>query len=295
MPLIFSYFHNIIGPDVLYQTDNVKTYSDEEIQQILRLLDTADEGFFTYNLPKLKTANYYFTVSSPWARGRKEMLMISVIIQEQDPDLDYYENKLEEFVQVIKGIPDVFKSCYFRNPQDGEEEEITRLKSLLIAEVDQLADEFSLQRVRTWGMLVPFDQLENERKIEIPQNLFRDFVAITGGKAKNCFFVHRKRADTIKIDMIPVTGDKVLKISIEFTEMNPEILKQLTIILKDLNLPVVFTSGICEDEDHCLYELYVDSAAISSYDEIVTQIMNLKFIQNVQLKRVHLITIGFEG
>ncbi len=41
---------------------------------------TFEESFFTHKVGDLTSMNYYFEVNSEWARGNKEMLMISFIL-----------------------------------------------------------------------------------------------------------------------------------------------------------------------------------------------------------------------
>lgn len=291
MPLILSYFHNIIGPEVLYLTDKAKRFNESEIASIIKLLDTAEEGFFTMELQNLRTANVYFTINSPWARGRQEMLMISLIVQEQDPDLKYLEESLTDFVTMVKSFPDAYKACHFRNPPAGEAEAVAAAKAFLIEHVEDLSQEFQIHLVKTWGKLIPFTQLEHDRAVEIPPNLIRDFLAISEGEHRNCFFIYRKRADAIKIDMIPVTSDNVVKISIIFTEIAADVLARVARIFTSLDLRIIFTSGICQEDENCVYEVYVDSASVTSYDLIVEQIMQLKYAKKMKLKRINFVNL----
>ena len=41
------------------------------------------EGFFTHSFEDTITMNYYFEIQSDWARGNKDMLMISLIFNQQ--------------------------------------------------------------------------------------------------------------------------------------------------------------------------------------------------------------------
>ncbi|GAB4326431.1 MAG: hypothetical protein Kow0069_32910 [Promethearchaeota archaeon] len=291
MVVILSYFHNIIGPDILYQTKNTSGYSADEISGILRLLDTADEGFFTHNLPSLRTANRYFTIPSPWARGRKEMLMVSVILQEQDPDLAYLEETLDRFVDRVLSLPEAYKACAWRNPPEGEEEAVRAKKFELEKLVDELANEIGVTRVRTWGMVVPFDTLQTRGRVGVPPNLIRDFADLAGEDCAYCFFVYRKRPKGIRIDLVPVHSETVLKLTVVFSDISPALLRSISGVLEEMNAEVVFTSGICLDEDNCVYEAYLEAEGIN-YEELVSRIVNQKFVESVDVKRVHLLTIG---
>ncbi len=78
--LILTYFNPIIGPDILYSVPKNITdiVSDDDINQIKRLMDAATPGFFTHAFSaELNTANYFFMVPSAWARGKQEMVMMT--------------------------------------------------------------------------------------------------------------------------------------------------------------------------------------------------------------------------
>lgn len=95
--LLFIYFNPVIGPDLLISIPaNVPDLiSEEDLDQIKRLMDSATPGFFTHAFSgELNTANYFFMIPSIWARGKQEMLMITKIIEEENPNLSNYENRV---------------------------------------------------------------------------------------------------------------------------------------------------------------------------------------------------------
>ena len=78
-----SYFHRKIGPLVFYSYP--KNSLDKDLSaKIANIMDQQfNEGFFPHSFENLKSMNYYFEISSDWARRNKEMLMLSIIINQQ--------------------------------------------------------------------------------------------------------------------------------------------------------------------------------------------------------------------
>ena len=75
-----SYFPRKIGPMVYYSYPE-DALKEEEKVRLADIMDQAfEEGFFTHRFGDLTSMNYYFEIQSDWARGNKEMLMISVIM-----------------------------------------------------------------------------------------------------------------------------------------------------------------------------------------------------------------------
>jgi hypothetical protein len=64
-----------------------------------------EEGFFTHSFEEIYTLNYYFEIQSDWARGNNDMLMISIIFDQQPSP------KLEEVIlDLFKDFSDKLKS-----------------------------------------------------------------------------------------------------------------------------------------------------------------------------------------
>ncbi|MFX1281698.1 MAG: hypothetical protein ACFFA3_20270, partial [Promethearchaeota archaeon] len=81
-----SYFHRKIGPLVFFS--HPKNSLDKELSaKIANIMDQQyNEGFFTHSFENLKSLNYYFEIHSDWARGNKEMLMVSIVLDQQIPE-----------------------------------------------------------------------------------------------------------------------------------------------------------------------------------------------------------------
>ncbi len=107
--LVLSHFDSIIGPMVFLNVPELP--SQEVLNEIPRLLDFYQEGFFIYEFEDLRTSNLIFTIPSPIARGGEVNLMISIItMNDEEGDLTIFQETLKQFSHELKQIEDVYKA-----------------------------------------------------------------------------------------------------------------------------------------------------------------------------------------
>lgn len=138
-----SYFHRKIGPIVFYSYP--KNILDRTLSvKIANIMDQQfNEGFFTHSFENLKSMNYYFEIHSDWARGNKEMLMVSIIIDQQiQPEV---EGKISvqcaEFSERLQANEEIFTAFYINdlnNFEEKDQENIIKKDSLIKAWVRNL-------------------------------------------------------------------------------------------------------------------------------------------------------------
>jgi len=131
--VVLSYFARKKGPLVFYAYP--EGILDEGLSiQIANIMDQVfKEGFFVHQSSTVPSSlNYYFEIPSEWARGNKEMLIISVI-------LDKLTNKLlEESVQEIctdfalqlKNTEGLFKALYMKEIDKIPEKDRSDIKKI---------------------------------------------------------------------------------------------------------------------------------------------------------------------
>lgn len=112
LSIILSHFHQISGPRILIE--NPKVFSDKQTYNVARLIDSAfEKGFFIHKFPDLLSANYFFEVPSPWARGSRELVLISILFNsDHKENLSIYETSLTEFVLKFLKEKDIYQSFY---------------------------------------------------------------------------------------------------------------------------------------------------------------------------------------
>lgn len=109
--LCVSYFDTILGPNTLYCNSMLKTKEHPDLGRILEFSD--EEGNFVFTFRKYQTINHIFYIDSEYARGGKELLMITYLIRaayfkdeitdvynyllSKTPDLEKFASELKNF------------------------------------------------------------------------------------------------------------------------------------------------------------------------------------------------------
>jgi hypothetical protein len=291
--LLLSYFDRILGPILVFTCPEtlIHELSDENKDQIKSLIDSDDNGFFTHTFsPELKTANWIFHLDSKWARGRSELAMISIILSEEEPDLASYENILSKFIGKVSSIPDIFKAFYYRNGPPEESGEIQSKYMLLKEELNILYKRLIVRKIETEGQLLSFSRVKDLRNIELSTNLIQKVSDLTQ-KKQNCFLVFRTRGEILKMDLIPVQTDRIFNLIIIFGEqMTINILQKISQVFtkyeKDVSL--VFTSGICQEADKCIYEVYI-TTEMEKLNFLLEEIYKISGILEIDVRLLELI------
>ncbi len=139
-----SWFHRKIGPIVFYSYPENMLEEDLSVR-IANIMDqTFNEGFFTHSFENVNSMNYYFEIHSDWARGNKEMLMVSVIFEQQtSPEMEQNVLTLfKEFSERLQSNEEIFTAFYINdlNSFDDEidKENITKNDTLIKLWVKEL-------------------------------------------------------------------------------------------------------------------------------------------------------------
>ncbi|MFX1590197.1 MAG: hypothetical protein ACFFC1_18815, partial [Promethearchaeota archaeon] len=120
-----SYFHRKIGPIVFYSYPE-SMLDDALSLRIANIMDqTVSEGFFTHSFESKNSMNYYFEIHSDWARGNQDMLMVSLIFNQQtNPEIEQsILGLLEEFSERLKSNEEIFTAFYINDINNFEEKD----------------------------------------------------------------------------------------------------------------------------------------------------------------------------
>ncbi len=184
-----SYFHRKIGPLVFYSYP--KNILEKELSlKIANIMDQQfSEGFFTHSFENLKSMNYYFEIHSDWARGNKEMLMVSIILDQQIT-LEVEEKisiLCNEFSEQLQSNEEIFTAFYINdinNFDEDDQENIVKNESLIKLWVNNLywnIIEYTREKTEEEkiGFLLKdkhiFKTLENLSKGPIPLEWLREW------------------------------------------------------------------------------------------------------------------------
>ncbi|MHA1229138.1 MAG: tetratricopeptide repeat protein [Candidatus Helarchaeota archaeon] len=99
--LNLSYFNTIKGPQVFYTyPEGLSEKTSLDIANLLNISELIKQKFFVYDIAEFKTINHYFEIPSEWARGKKEMLLLSIIV------IDEPIEATKEVEEVLENIAD---------------------------------------------------------------------------------------------------------------------------------------------------------------------------------------------
>jgi len=173
-----SYFHRKIGPLIFYSYPKDTLEKELEVK-IANIMDQQfNEGFFTHSFENLKSLNYYFEIHSDWARGNKEMLMFSIILDQQiAPSIEeIIANLCTEFSESLQSNEEIFTGFYINEKDYHEEdvEKITKNYSLIKAWVKNFY----------WRIMEETREKTEEQKIAIlinNQHIFKTLEKLSKG------------------------------------------------------------------------------------------------------------------
>ena len=124
---VISYFHRKIGPINAYSYPE-GILDEHSSMTIANIMDqTFQEGFFTHSFENLYSMNFYFEIHSDLARGNKEMLMASVIFDQQDAvvEIENVKKKIEQiltdFSKMLQSNDEIFFAFYINDLNNYED------------------------------------------------------------------------------------------------------------------------------------------------------------------------------
>ncbi len=127
--IALSFFHRKIGPIVVYNYPD--TFDEVSKLRIADIMDQAyEEGFFTHSFGDLTSMNDYFEIFSSWARGNKEMVMVSIVLNsEVSSDLEHILLSWTiDFATKLKNNKEIYKGFYLNDEENFAEEERVKIR-----------------------------------------------------------------------------------------------------------------------------------------------------------------------
>ena len=148
--LILSHFDPVIGPIVFFQAPGF--VNEELLKQIPELMNIYNEKhFFVHMFGGYKSANLLFDVPNEYARGGIDMLLISMIITDEDGDLNVglSEGLLKGFVKEFQKIENAYEGLYVRsNEIQGAKEKFNEIQKLFFTFFKSFPEESVLENRR---------------------------------------------------------------------------------------------------------------------------------------------------
>lgn len=130
------------------------------------------------------------------------------------------------------------------------------------------------------GQLLPRERLA---ALRIPNEILENF------SERNFLVVIAPRSNIIKINVFPTDSKSIVKVLIKLREFSPYIVKKIASIIRRLSLPNLFTSGMCVEENRCIYEAYIDKSKLDvSLDDLRASFEEIGDIQAVEITELNL-------
>lgn len=143
MIVILSHFHTKIGPSIFYSFP--QSQIDKEILD--RICDVMDqpkqEELIIQTFENVKFLNYYFHVESEWARGKEEMVMVSILINQQiSPEIEQTISQIcKKFSEKLQSNKEVFTGFHIKeldNFNESDRDVIIKNDSIIKERVQDL-------------------------------------------------------------------------------------------------------------------------------------------------------------
>jgi hypothetical protein len=220
MFVVLTYFHRKIGPLVFYSYP--KNSLDKELStKIANIMDQLfDEGFFTHSFENFKSINYYFKIPSDWARGNKELLMLSIIVDQQiSPEIEEIRiitperlvglpktilKLCEMYGKEMQSTEDIFTGLYIDDLSDHDEndkERIRKNESLIKVWVGNLYWEI-VENARKKNEISEFKELDSEEDIPLKEFLSSDTILLFVDSKQYRIWIWEGKKTTIRMKFI---------------------------------------------------------------------------------------------
>lgn len=242
-----SYFHRKIGPINAYSYPE-SILDDQSAMTIANIMDqTFQEGFFTHSFENLYSMNFYFEIHSDLARGNKEMLMASVIFDQQQEvvEIENVKKKIEEilteFSRMLQSNDDIFFAFYINDLNNYED------YSDSIIEKDAKMKVYIKDLYR--NVLEDTREKSEEEKIALilsKRHVFETLHKLTKGPIKLDDLIHWFNENFVHKDF-----DEMIDILVEKQMINKNSLAQDTyiLLLKEINAERIPTLSVIENFD----------------------------------------------
>jgi translation elongation factor EF-4 len=133
---LILHFNKLTGPEIIFSLpEDIPESIGNRLRGIFDL--NLDDQFLEITIKKenIKITNMYFEIASDWGRGNVEMVMLSVITDE-NYDNGIFQNVLLDFSNKLKNIKDIYQAFYYNIDDYSRLDEIKRkraeLKELVI-------------------------------------------------------------------------------------------------------------------------------------------------------------------
>ncbi|MFX1392462.1 MAG: PAS domain S-box protein [Promethearchaeota archaeon] len=131
--LILCRFDPLYGPKIFLKAPS--NLDDEDVKKLPSLMELRSKGVFIHIFEKFKTANYFLKIPSKFARGGKEVFLISIVTDiNSNLQLILARELLENFSKELLNIKDAYKAFDFEsNNYKGDIKKLEEIHNLFFS------------------------------------------------------------------------------------------------------------------------------------------------------------------
>lgn len=167
-----TFFKRRSGPHLFYSypEDALNNIEKENLEELMTL--SFKERFFHHQSSTISSINYYFEILSEWARGNKEMLMISVMLNQKISQAieEVIKSLCIDFESQISSTQNMFKALYMNELEsfsDEEQTDITKLSEELRAALQEFYKKIKILQRRKNAKYIVTVSMEIEKSLDL--------------------------------------------------------------------------------------------------------------------------------
>jgi len=248
-----SFFDTVIGPQTFCTLPSPPEEDIEEYTNtLLNISEFIELKFFVYvSSEHLKTSNIYTKIPSEWARGKMEMVLLSILlVDEEFSRLFIFEEVLEKFVTALKKVDNAYMAFHLRDKADTHEDAILTKKKEIMSLLEGFLPE--INEIIETAKKIPTDS----EIIETEENLQDEFVILN--QEETVLEASKKLASSPRVLIgVVLDGKKLVGIVDENDVLNKVILRgkePLIVKVRD----IMTTEVVCVDSNDPIEEVIDD-------------------------------------
>jgi len=169
-----TFFNRKRGPLIYYYfPENSLNMTEKAIITDI-MMSASNERYFIQQSSNLSSLNYYFEIYSDWARGKKEMLMISVILNTKITKSieDVVLSICIDFQTELTSIKDIYKALYDKfldSFSDEEQSDIEKISRDLHMKIKEFYKKIRMLNSQKFAKVIFKGSMEIEKKLDLTQ------------------------------------------------------------------------------------------------------------------------------
>jgi len=169
-----TFFKRRSGPLIYYYYPENSLNVTEKGSIMDTMVHASNERYSTHQSSTLSSLNYYFEIHSDWARGKKEMLLISVILNTKINKSieDIVLSICIDFETELTSIKDIYKALYDKDLDsfsDEEQSDIEKISRILRMKIKEFHKKIRILDSQKFTKVIFKGSMEIEKKLDLTQ------------------------------------------------------------------------------------------------------------------------------